>query len=236
MPSSTGQAADPPDGAVSAPEGAIPRQPPPAEATAEFAASAPPLGAADSLRDADQGQPASLPSPSGNWFATAALVSRILGFAVLTIFTGLVFGVLGLRRAGRTGPGKVRCWIGIGLAVAWAGLAGYLAPHLIQAADPGCVAYKGTALTAYNRVVADFGGGADRTTDARDLASVIGKLNEARSDSRNAATARSLADLSGDLRTVLTDVQSGASVPRSALETLNRDSRVADAACGTVRM
>jgi hypothetical protein len=242
--SSTDQAADPPPppdggpgGAVSAPPGAaIPGPAPPAEVTADFAASAQSPGTADCLRDADQGQPASVPSLPGNRYATTALVSGILGFAVITIFAGLVFGVLGLRRAGRTGQGKVRCWMGIGFAVAWAALAGYLAPHLIQAADPGCVAYKGTALTAYRRVVADFSAGADRTADARDLDAVIRKLDEASADSRNAATARSLADLSQDLRTVRSDVQSGEPVPRSALETLNRDSGIADAACGTVRM
>src|SRR5215469_16377722 len=94
----------------------------------------------------------------GNGFATAALALGAAGFTVVTIVPGVVFGVLGLRRAGQRGTGWVRSWLGIGLCLLWAAAASYVAPHLVRAANPGCRAYKSSALTAYNRAIADFNG------------------------------------------------------------------------------
>jgi hypothetical protein len=122
------------------------------------------------------------------------------------------------------------------LTLAWAGAAGYLVPHLIQAADPGCVAYKNTALTAYNRVADDVGGGRSRAQLARDLAAAIATTGTATTDSRSTAATRSLTALSGALRTMRADVQAGRDVPRELLLSLNRETRGADAACGTVRL
>jgi hypothetical protein len=99
---------------------------------------------------------APVPAPDGaNWAATAALACGILGGALITIPAALVLAGLGFRRTRQGSRGRVRCWAAVILSLAWAGAAGYLVPHLIQAADPGCVAYKNTALTAYNRMAAD---------------------------------------------------------------------------------
>jgi hypothetical protein len=126
--------------------------------------------------------------------------------------------------------------VAIGLSLAWAGAVGYLLPHLIRASDPGCMAYKNTALTAYNRVVEDVSDGTGRDVLARDLSSAITQIDRAAGDSGNATAARSLDALSGGLRTVLADVRAGHDVPRHVLLTLNHDTDIADTACGTVRL
>jgi hypothetical protein len=172
--------------------------------------------------------------------ATAALICGILGGLLITIPAGLVLGVLGLRRArqaraaGRPGTGRVRCWLAIALSLAWAGAAGYLLPHLIRAADPGCEAYKDNVLTSYNRVVADVNNGADRAVLARDLTAAVRQTSRAARDSQDPVAARSLTALSSGLQTMLSDVQAGRMVPRQVLLTLNKDTDTADAACGTV--
>ena len=168
--------------------------------------------------------------------ATAALACGILGGALITIPAGLVLGVIGLRRAARTGRGRVRCWVVIALSLAWAGAAGYLVPHLAAATDPGCMAYKDSALTAYNRVVADVSRGAGRDVLTTDLTSAVRQIDAAATDSRDAATTRSLHAVSAGLRTVLADVRAGAAVPRHVLVKLNHDTDRADAACGTLRV
>ncbi len=173
---------------------------------------------------------------AANWPATAALACGILGALIITIPAGLVLAGLGLRRARQGARGLVRCWLAVTLTLAWAGAAGYLVPHLLQAADPGCVAYKNTALTAYNRVADDVSDGRTRVRLARDLAGAITTTGTAAADSRSAAASRSLAALSGDLRTMRADVQAGRAVPRDLLLSLNRESQDADTACGTVRL
>ncbi len=170
----------------------------------------------------------------GNWPATAALICGILGGAVVTIPAALVLGVVGLRRTGPAGRGRARCWLAIALTLAWAGAVGYLLPHLIRAADPGCQAYKGTGLTTYNRVAADASDGAGRNVLARDLVAAVQQASRAARDSHNPAAARSLAALSSGLRTMLGDIRAGRPVPRQVLLALNQDTDTADGACGTV--
>jgi hypothetical protein len=173
---------------------------------------------------------------AANWPATAALACGILGALIITIPAGLVLAGLGLRRARQGARGLVRCWLAVALIVAWAGAAGYLVPHLLQAADPGCVAYKNTALTAYNRVADDVSDGRTRVRLARDLAGAVTTTGTAAADSRSGAAGRSLAALAGDLRTMRADVQAGRGVPRDLLLSLNRETQDADTACGTVRL
>ncbi len=168
--------------------------------------------------------------------ATAALACGILGGALITIPAGLLLAGLGFRRARQGSRGLVRCWVAVALALAWAGAACYLVPHLARAADPGCVAYKNTALTAYDRVADDVGEGRGRSQLARDLTGAITTVAAAGADSRAAAARRSLAALSGDLRALRRDVEAGRAVPRGLLLSLNRETRATDAACGTVHL
>jgi hypothetical protein len=166
-------------------------------------------------------------------------VTGVLGAALVTILASLVCGVIGLLRARRDGPGaagKVRCWLGIGFALGWAVVAGYLVPHLARAADPGCVAYKDSALVAYRKVIDDFTAGTGDAATARDLAAAIHQLHGAAAASRSGAASGSLTALSAQLQTVLADVRAGTPVPRGVLQALNRDAARADGACGTVRL
>lgn len=184
--------------------------------------------------------PGHAPAAGRNWLATTALGCGILGGALITIPAGLALGVLGLRRAsqakqaGQPASGQLRCWLAIAFALAWAGAVGYLLPHLIRAADPGCEAYKDNTLTSYNRVVADVNHGADRAVLARDLAAAVRQTGRAARVSHNPVAARSLTALSSGLHTMLGDIQAGRIVPRQVLLALNKDTDTADDACGTV--
>jgi hypothetical protein len=172
----------------------------------------------------------------GNGFATAALALGVAGVTVVTIVPGVVFGILGLRRAAACGAGRMRSWLGIGLCLFWAAAASYLLPHLVRAADPGCAAYKGPALTAYNRVISDFNGSHATPHLAGDVSRAIGELEAAADRSRDPATARALSVLTRDLHTVLGELRTGAVVPGTAMHALNRDAARADAACGTLHV
>ncbi len=196
-------------------------------------------GLAEGIPPASGQAPPGGPAPArggANWPATAALACGILGGALITIPAALLLAALGFRRTRQGSRGRVRCWAAVILSLAWAGAAGYLVPHLIRAADPGCVAYKNTALTAYNRMAADVSNGVSRARLTQDLTAAIATVGEARSDTRSAAASRPLAALSGELRTMRVDVRAGRVVPRQLLLSLNRETRAADAACGTVRL
>lgn len=170
-----------------------------------------------------------------NSLATASLIAGVCGVSVVTIIPAAVLGVLGLRRAASRGSGTVRCWLGIGAAVAWAVLAVCLAPHLQRAADPGCTAYKGPGLTAYDRVIGDFNAAGPRAGLARDLSVTISRLRGAAARSGSPATARTLTRLAADLRAVLSRVRARSGVPERDLAALNRAAARADQACGTLR-
>ena len=172
----------------------------------------------------------------GNGFATAALVLGLTGVTLVTVVPGLVFGIVGLRRAASRGAGRMRSWLGIGLCLFWAAAASYLLPHLILAADPGCAAYKGSALTAYNRVISDFSGSHVAPHLAGDVSRAISELEAAADRSRDPATARALSVLTRDLRRVRAELRTGAVVPGTAMQALNRDAARADAACGTLHV
>ena len=171
----------------------------------------------------------------GAGFATAAVALGAAGFSLVTIVPGVVFGIVGLRRAAAGGPGRVRSWLGIGLSAVWAAAGIYALPHLIRAADPGCTAYKGAGLTAYNKVIADLAGQRPGSLTA-DITGAIAGLRTAAGKASSAATARDLTELTGQLRAVLGDIRTGTVVPGAALDTLNRDSARADSACGTLRV
>jgi hypothetical protein len=172
----------------------------------------------------------------GNGFATTALALGVAGVTLITIVPGVIFGILGLRRATQRGTGRVRSWFGIGLCVLWAAAAAYLLPHLVRAADPGCTAYKGRALTAYNKVISDFNGSHGAPDLTADLSRAIGTLQTAASQSRTPATAQALSVLTRDLSAVLGEIHDGAVVPARAMTALNRDAAGVDAACGTLHL
>ena len=171
-----------------------------------------------------------------NLLAAGALAAGVAGISVLTIAPALVLGVLGLRRAARTGRGAAASWAGIGSALAWAGLAVFLVPHLVRAADPGCTSYKGPGLTAYDKVIADFNAAGPRTGLIHDLRVSVSTFRAAAARSADPAAARALTSLAADLRTVTSDVQARMSVPATQLRALNTAATRADRACGTIHL
>jgi hypothetical protein len=175
-------------------------------------------------------------SPAGNPLATSALAAGVAGISVITIIPALVLGVLGLRRAAATGRGAARSWFGIGAALAWAVLTGYLAPHLARAADPGCTAYKGAGLTAYSKVVADFNAAGPRAGMTRDLDVALSRFRAAAARSTSPAAAHALTSLTTDLQRVAVGVRARMTVPAAQLRALNRAAARADQACGTIRL
>lgn len=168
-----------------------------------------------------------------NGAATIALVAGLLGFTGVGIVLGIVFGVVGLARSRRGRCGKARCWTGIVAALVWAAGLGYFVPNVVKAADPGCTAYKQTALPRYNRAVEDFGDSAARPAVTADLHRAIAALRAAAAKSRDAGSRDALAGLARELQQALADEGSG-HVPASVMQALNADAAGADGACGTI--
>jgi hypothetical protein len=115
----------------------------------------------------------------------------------------------------------------------WAGAFIYVAPHVIRAADPGCTAFKESALTHYNEAIEDFGNRTSSAKTAADLTSAINYLRSAATKSKNAESRRALNKLAAQLTTARADENSG-HIPASAILALNHDAAEADNACGTL--
>jgi hypothetical protein len=192
---------------------------------------------ATSQEQAAEGHSVATPAPGaadGNRFATASLVSGILGITGIGIAAGIVFGILGLDRSRRRRvSGRLRCWIGIIASLAWAGLFVYVVPHVIKAADPGCSAFKESALARYDRAIEDFDARTDGPQATADLNRAIEGVRAAADKSRNATSRAALRKLSLQLSHVRSDAAKG-QVPGSVMQALNHDANVADSACGTL--
>lgn len=212
---------------------------------ADPAVAEPPAGPAsgecaegEAADDAGAAEPAAVPpsvpqAGGSNGWATGALVSGILGVTGIGIVLGICFGALGLRRSRRGSGGKVRCWIGIVTSLVWAGAFMYVTPHVIKAADPGCTAYKESALSHYNKAIEDFGDRTGSVKTAGDLSRAITYLRAAAAKSKNAESRKALNNLAGQLARARADENSG-HIPASVILALNHDAAEADNACGTL--
>lgn len=88
-----------------------------------------------------------------NGFAVASFITGVLPTVVL----GLVFGVLGIRRAQTVGRGTTMSAIGIVLSLAWIAPIVFLTPHVVKSMDPGCRAAKQIQAEYSNsRLAVDF--------------------------------------------------------------------------------
>src|ERR1700722_5469982 len=172
--------------------------------------------------------------PRPNGVATAALVCGILGVTGLGIVLALLFGVAGLVRARHRHSGKVRCWAGIAAALLWAVPWVYLSVHAVEAADPGCTAYKGPALTRYNRAIDAFDSRPNSARVVADFKIAITALRSAADQSHDPASRSALTTLIRQLGHALTNEESGQVPSAPLMRTLNHDVTQADAACGTL--
>jgi hypothetical protein len=106
-----------------------------------------------------------------------------------------------------------------------------VAPKLLGgSSDPGCKAYSGTALTAYNKTIGDLNGQASQSVLTADMSASITGLTNAISQAQSASVKSALDGLLTQLKSVQADVKSG-TVPASTVTTLNAASTTADNAC-----
>jgi hypothetical protein len=108
----------------------------------------------------------------------------------------------------------------------------FVAPKLLAgSSDPGCKAYSGSALTAYNKTIDDLNAQASQSVLSADMSAATTDLNDAISQAQSASVKSSLNGLLTQLDSVKTDVRSG-SVPTNTVNDLNAASTKADNACG----
>jgi hypothetical protein len=105
-----------------------------------------------------------------------------------------------------------------------------LAPKLFGSSDPGCKAYTGPGLTAYNKAIYDLNAQASQARLSADIAAAVSELTQATTDAHSPAVKSALNALLSSLKTVQTDVAHGA-VPTSTVNALNTASTSADKAC-----
>jgi hypothetical protein len=120
--------------------------------------------------------------------------------------------------------------VGACIVAAVAIVAVIVAPRLFGPTDPGCKAYAGSTLTAYNKTISDLNVQAKEAPLAQDMATTIADLDAAIAQTQSASVKSALDGLLAELKTVQTDIGSG-SVPASTVSALNAASTKADNAC-----
>jgi hypothetical protein len=105
-----------------------------------------------------------------------------------------------------------------------------LAPTLFKPSDPGCTAYAGPALTAYNKAIDDLNTRSSQSHLSADMSAAVTDLTKAAAQAQGAAVKSALNGLLTELKTIQGEVAAGA-VPTSAVNALNAASTTADHAC-----
>lgn len=106
------------------------------------------------------------------------------------------------------------------------------APNLLGggSSDPGCKAYAGTALTAYNKTINDLNAQASQSVLAADMSTATADLANAAGQAKSTSVKSALTGLLTELKTVDAGIKSG-SVPTGTVNSLNAASAKADNAC-----
>jgi hypothetical protein len=106
-----------------------------------------------------------------------------------------------------------------------------VAPKLLGvSSDPGCKAYAGTAISAYNKTIDDLNAQAKQSVLSADMSASVTDLTNAVSLAQSATVKTALTGLLTQLKSVQVDVRSG-SVPTATVNALNAASTTADNAC-----
>jgi hypothetical protein len=116
----------------------------------------------------------------------------------------------------------VLCLIAI-VGVIWA-------PRAFGPSDPGCKAYGGSALTAYNKTIHDLNNKSSQALLSADMATTVTQLTQAAAQAQGPAVKSALNALLTELKTIQGDVAAGA-VPTAAVNALNAAATTADHAC-----
>jgi hypothetical protein len=105
-----------------------------------------------------------------------------------------------------------------------------LAPRMLGPTDPGCKAYAGPALAAYNKTVGDLNTQATQSRLSADMSAAITQLTQAAAQAQGQAVKSALNGLLTQLKTVQADIAAG-TVPSAAVNALNAGATAADHAC-----
>ena len=105
-----------------------------------------------------------------------------------------------------------------------------LAPKMLHRPDPGCTAYAGPALTAYNKTINDLNAQATQSRLSADMSAAVSELTQAVAAAHDPTVKSALNALLSQLRKVQTDV-AGGTVPANTVNALNAASTTADHAC-----
>ena len=105
-----------------------------------------------------------------------------------------------------------------------------LAPQMFKTPDPGCTAYTGPTLTAYDKTIQDLNTQASQSRVSADMSAAVTQLTQAVAEAHGTAVKSALNGLLSELRTVQADVAAG-EVPASTVNALNAASTTADHAC-----
>ncbi len=105
-----------------------------------------------------------------------------------------------------------------------------VAPRILGPSDPGCKAYAGPALTAYDKTINDLNAQASQSRLSADVIAAVTELTQAAAEAHGSAVKSALNALITELKTVQGDVTAGA-VPATTVHALNAASTTADNAC-----
>jgi hypothetical protein len=105
-----------------------------------------------------------------------------------------------------------------------------LTPKLFGSTDPGCKAYAGSTLSAYNKTITDINHNSAAQVLNRDMATTIAGLNNSIAQAQSGSVKSALRSLLAELKTVQADLGSNA-VPSTTMNALNNASTAADHAC-----
>ena len=160
-----------------------------------------------------------------SWQAPAAVVAGIVPLVV----PGLVLGILGLRRAGPSGPGRLAYWTAIGLSVVWA----IVIVLLVAGGSPagGCAGYPASVRAAYAKAMSDITGKAPAAVQAADLAAAANKANSAAANTAQIPVRAALFGMVGDLEQVKADVVARRPVSADVLAHLKSDGTTFPRSC-----
>jgi hypothetical protein len=166
-----------------------------------------------------------VPAKRTNGWAITGLVFSIIG----GILFGLIFGVIGLVKSKTYRSGKVMSVIAIVLSLVWIAPVAYVVPHLIKAADPGCISANANVSKLNDKMAADV---ADPQAEVADLQGLIKELNSAAAKSKNATARDAMTRLANDFQEMLDGALAG-NAPSAAMVTrIDADGKAVDKACG----
>jgi len=149
---------------------------------------------------------------------------------VTLVVPGLVLGILGLRRAGPGGEGRLAYWTAIGLSVVWAIVIAVLVAGSGSPAA-GCVGYPGSVRAVYAKAMSDIDRKAPPAVEAADLATAASKANSAAANTTQIPVRAALFRMASDLQQVQADVVKSRPVPPDVLTTLKADGTTFPRSC-----